>query len=67
MSEPLTAPLLIDAAEVARLLGVKVSWVREQSRRGCLPTVRFDGSRLIRYRVEDIEDWIVDHRHGGRM
>ncbi len=44
------------AAEVAELLGVPVSWVYEQSRRGRIPTVTL--GRYRRYRREAIEAWV---------
>jgi excisionase family DNA binding protein len=45
---------LMTAAEVAELLGVPVSWVYEQSRRGRIPLGRYR-----RYRRGAIEDWIA--------
>lgn len=47
---------LLTAAEVAELLGVPVSWVYEQSRRGRIPTVTL--GRYRRYRREAIERWV---------
>jgi excisionase family DNA binding protein len=47
---------LVTAQEVADLLGVPVSWVYEQSRRGSIPTVTL--GRYRRYRVEAIERWV---------
>ena len=47
---------LVTAQEVAELLGVPVSWVYEQSRRGTIPTVTL--GRYRRYRVEAIERWV---------
>jgi excisionase family DNA binding protein len=49
---------LLTAGEVAELLGVRVSWVYEQSRRGGIPTVTL--GRYRRYRREAIEEWIVE-------
>jgi len=48
---------LLTASEVAELLGVPVSWVYEQSRRGRIPTVTL--GRYRRYRRDAIERWIV--------
>jgi excisionase family DNA binding protein len=47
---------LVTAQEVAELLGVPVSWVYEQSRRGKIPTVTL--GRYRRYRVEAIQQWV---------
>ncbi|MGH2994349.1 MAG: helix-turn-helix domain-containing protein [Solirubrobacterales bacterium] len=47
---------LVTAQDVAELLGVPVSWVYEQSRRGRIPTVTL--GRYRRYRVEAIERWV---------
>jgi excisionase family DNA binding protein len=48
---------LLTAAEVAELLGVPISWVYEQSRRGGIPTVTL--GRYRRYRREAIEAWVA--------
>ena len=47
---------LLDAAEVADMLGVSKEWVWQESRAGRIPTV--DLGRYRRYRPEAIEDWI---------
>jgi excisionase family DNA binding protein len=47
---------LLSAGEVAQLLGVPVSWVYEQSRRGRIPTVTL--GRYRRYRRDSIEAWL---------
>jgi excisionase family DNA binding protein len=44
------------ANEVADFLGVPASWVYEQSRRGCIPTVTL--GRYRRYRRRAIEAWL---------
>jgi excisionase family DNA binding protein len=49
---------LLSAGEVAQLLGVPVSWVYEQSRRGRIPTVTL--GRYRRYRREAIEEWLME-------
>jgi len=43
---------------VAELLGVPVSWVYEQSRRGRIPTVTL--GRYRRYRREAILAWVAE-------
>jgi excisionase family DNA binding protein len=49
---------LLTASDVAELLGVPVSWVYEQSRRGRIPTVTL--GRYRRYRREAIELWVEE-------
>jgi predicted DNA-binding transcriptional regulator AlpA len=53
---------LMDAKEVAALLGVEVTWVREQSRADRIPTVHL--GRYRRYRPQAIREWIeTQERH----
>lgn len=47
---------LLNAREVAELLGVTPAWVYAQSRSGQIPTVTL--GRYRRYRKDTIEDWI---------
>lgn len=47
---------LMDAAEVAELLGVPKTWIYEMSRKGEIPTVTL--GRYRRFRREAIEAWI---------
>lgn len=47
---------LLVAAEVAELLAVPESWVREQTRTGSLPHLRL--GRYVRYREEAIIAWL---------
>jgi len=52
---------LLTAREVAKVLGVPVSWVYEQSRAGRIPTVRL--GRYRRYRREAIAEWLEELEH----
>lgn len=64
--ETRAGPSLLKASEVAEMLGVPVSWVYEQSRRGRIPTVTL--GRYRRYRPEAIEEWVVQtERRGARI
>jgi len=59
---------LLNAAEVAELLAVPESWVRQHTRSGSLPRVQL--GRYIRYRREAILTWLesqegADMRRGG--
>jgi excisionase family DNA binding protein len=47
---------LLNAAEVAELLAVPESWVREHTRNGSLPCIQL--GRYIRYRREAILTWL---------
>jgi excisionase family DNA binding protein len=53
---------LLTAPEVAHVLGVPVSWVYEQSRRGRIPTVTL--GRYRRFRRSAIDAW-VDRLEAG--
>ena len=47
---------LLNAAEVAELLAVPESWVREHTRNGSLPHLQL--GRYIRYRSQAVLKWI---------
>ena len=49
---------LLTAVEVAELLAVPRTRVWSMSRRGEIPTVRI-GPREVRYRPQDIDQWIA--------
>ena len=55
---------LLDAKEVAVLLGVPESWVRESARSGAIPHVRL--GRYVRFDLIDVEVWIASCKHPGR-
>jgi excisionase family DNA binding protein len=55
---------LLNAIEVAELLNVPVSWVRESTRSGAMPHVEL--GRYRRYRLEDVERWLEDCSRPGR-
>ena len=50
---------LLDATEVAELLGVPTSWVYAEARAGRLPHVR-----IGRFRRRTVDAWIDDHERG---
>jgi excisionase family DNA binding protein len=54
---------LLDAAAVARMLGVTTDWVYEQSRRGRIPTITL--GRYRRYRRAAIEAWLLSIERGN--
>jgi len=55
---------LLTAAEVAELLAVPVSWVRESTRSGAMPHLEL--GRYRRYSLPDIEAWLGDCKQPGR-
>ena len=56
---------LLTAAEVAELLAVPVSWVREATRDGRLPHLRL--GRYRRYERAAIEAWLAEQRGGPQV
>ena len=54
---------LLDATEVAELLGVPTSWVYAEARAGRLPHVRI--GRYRRFRRRTVDAWIDDHERGA--
>jgi excisionase family DNA binding protein len=55
---------LLDATEVAELLNVPVSWVRESTRSGAMPCVRL--VRYVRFVETDIAAWVEECKQPGR-
>lgn len=52
---------LLGAPEVAKLLGVPESWVREQARLGRLPFIRL--GHYMRFRFEEVERFVTGQRN----
>lgn len=48
---------LVDAAAIAEILSVPISWVREQTRSGAIPHVPL--GRYKRYDVDAVRAWIA--------
>ena len=63
VSEPTT--LLVDEREAARLLDVSARTVWALRDRGELLPVRIPGTRLVRYSVDTLRDWIGRQQQGG--
>lgn len=55
---------LLDAHEVAEMLAVKVSWVREATRSGAMPSVRLGKYR--RYNRSEVLAWLDSCKQPGR-
>jgi excisionase family DNA binding protein len=54
---------LLTADEIAELLSVPVSWVREHTREGHLPHLEL--GRYRRYRREAVLAWLEEQERGG--
>jgi excisionase family DNA binding protein len=54
---------LLTAAEVADVLAVPLSWVREATRDGRLPHLKL--GRYRRYQAAAIEAWLAQQERGG--
>jgi excisionase family DNA binding protein len=55
---------LLTAGEVAELLSVPVSWVRESSRSGAIPCVRL--GRYVRFDRAAVLEWVASCSQPGR-
>jgi excisionase family DNA binding protein len=55
---------LLTADQVAELLAVPVSWVRESTRSGAMPHVEL--GRYRRYVLADVEAWLETCKTPGR-
>jgi excisionase family DNA binding protein len=54
---------LLTAADVAELLNVPVSWVREHTRSGRIPHVQL--GRYVRYQYATVVSWVADQEDGA--
>jgi excisionase family DNA binding protein len=54
---------LLTAQEVADLLAVPLSWVREATRDGRLPHLKL--GRYRRYQAQALEAWLAQRERGG--
>jgi excisionase family DNA binding protein len=55
---------LLTAPEVAAVLAVPVSWVREHTRSNAIPHLEL--GRYRRYCLADVEGWLETCKTGGR-
>jgi excisionase family DNA binding protein len=58
-----TDQALLTASDVASLLNVPASWVREHTRDGNVPHVRL--GRYVRYQRADVLAWVESLNKGG--
>lgn len=63
MKEACIEDRLLTAAEVAELLNVPESWVREHTRSGAIPHVPL--GRYVRYERDDVLTWVESLKAGG--
>ena len=64
-STPLEQGNLLDERQVASILSVSVSTLRNWRWRGEGPAFIKVGSRLVRYRPDDLQAFVNDGREGG--
>jgi excisionase family DNA binding protein len=55
-------PRLLEAEDVAQLLGMKTDWVYREVRAGRLPHIRL--GRFVRFRRESIDAWLEANETG---
>jgi excisionase family DNA binding protein len=58
------APRLLTAKEVADYFGMSSAWVLDRWEDGTLPGYQLS-SRAIRFRIEEIEEWLAKRRRPG--
>ena len=54
-------PKILDAAQVAEMLGMNVQMVRQYAREGRLPAYRLPGGRTFRFFREEIYEFLKSH------
>jgi predicted DNA-binding transcriptional regulator AlpA len=62
-------PLVLGLTEVAALLGRSPETLRKDLRRNPAavpPRLRIDGTRLLRWRAQDVEAWLAQRVEGAR-
>lgn len=61
MAEPSELPPILDAAQVADLLGMNVQMVRRYAREGRLPAYKLPGGRTFRFFRDEIFEFLKAH------
>ena len=54
-------PPILDAAQVAELLGMNVQMVRRYAREGRLPAYKLPGGRTFKFIRDEVFDWLRSH------
>jgi predicted DNA-binding transcriptional regulator AlpA len=57
---------VLTESEIARVVGVSVSGLRNWRREGSGPPYIRIGSRLIRYSAHDVQAWLDERKEGGK-
>lgn len=57
------ADKLLTAEEIAAVLSVPTSWVRDHTRQGRIPHVQL--GRYVRYRLDKVLEWVEEQEGGG--
>ena len=55
---------LLTAGEVAEVLNLRLSWVRDKTRQGELPHVKL--GHYVRYRPADVQEYVEAQRAGRK-
>ena len=61
MAEPSELPPILDAAQVAEMLGMNVQMVRRYAREGRLPAYKLPGGRTFRFFRDEIFEFLRAH------
>jgi excisionase family DNA binding protein len=70
MTDPGDLPPILDAAQVADLLGMNVQMVRRYAREGRLPAYKLPGGRAFRFFRDEIYEFLRSHpavRQSGEL
>lgn len=54
-------PQILDAAQVAELLGMNVQMVRRYAREGRIPAYKLPGGRTFKFFRDEVLDWVKSH------
>lgn len=66
-TDPLNPPLLLTATAAAKLLSVspRTLW-NKSAPRGPIPVVRIPGTRMVRYSLTALQEFIAGTQEGGQ-
>ena len=64
-ASPPSPSRLLEADDVADILGMTTDWIYREVRAGRLPHIRL--GRYVRFRQESIDAWLDTCEHGGRV
>ncbi len=66
MVENILEPAYMDVRTTSRYMGVSVGYLRKAVKERRVPCVRL-GSRILRFRKQDVDAWMVANGHGGEV